>query len=215
MTLASAATPIVTMLLELTWLLGVLTLGLLSPGPDFLLVVTNSVGGSRRRAFGTVAGIAVGLAAQMLVISLGFAAAPPTVLRVVQLGGAAFLAWLGLRALLAAPGPAAASAPRIQPGARSGFADGLLCNLTNPKAFLFFVGLFAPAVRADAPLVWRVAVPVIVVLHGAILWSLVVLAVQAPPVVNRLVRAQRWLPRVFGGALLVLAAWVAWGAVRG
>lgn len=203
------------MLVELTWLLGVLTLGLLSPGPDFLIIVTNSLGGSRRRAFGTVAGIAIGLAAQMLVISLGFAAAPPTVLRAVQWGGAAFLAWLGVRALLAAPGQPTAAAPKILPGARSGLADGLLCNLTNPKAFLFFVGLFAQAVRPDTPWWWRVTVPVIVVLHGAIMWSLVVLAVQAPPVVNRLVRAQRWLPRAFGGALLALAAWVAWGAIGG
>lgn len=203
------------MLLQLTWLLGVLTLGLLSPGPDFLLVVTNSVGGSRRRAIGTVAGIATGLAAQMLMISLGLAAAPPAVLRAVQLGGAAFLAWLGLRALLAAPRELETAPLTASPGARSGFAEGLLCNLTNPKAFLFFVGLFAQTVRADSPLLWRVAVPVIVVLHGAVLWSVVVLAVQAPPVVSRLVRAQRWLPRAFGGALLALAAWVAWGAWRG
>ena len=203
------------MLLEFTWLLGVLTLGLLSPGPDFLLVVTNSLGGSRRRAFGTVAGIAAGLAAQMLVLSLGFAAAPPAALRAVQLGGAGFLAWLGGRALLASPGPPAALSPATPLGARSGFTDGLLCNLTNPKAFLFFVGLFAQAVRADSPLGWRVVVPVIVVLHGAVMWTLLVIALQSPPVISRLVRAQRWLPRAFGAALLALAAWVAWGAVRG
>ena len=39
---------------------------------------------------------------------------------------------------------------------------------------------------------------------------LVVLAVQSPPVERRLQRAQRWLPRAFGLAMLVLAAFVAW-----
>ena len=203
------------MLYQLAWLLGVLTLGLLSPGPDFLLVVTNSLGGSRRRALATVAGIAVGLAAQMLVISLGLAAAPAIVLRVLQFGGAGFLTWIGLRALLAAPRsqPAASMAGYDRSG-RSGFADGLLCNLTNPKAFLFFVGLFVQVVRPDAPLLWRVVVPVVVVAHGAAMWSFVVFAVQAPPVAVRLARAQRWLPRAFGCALLALAGWVAWGAWR-
>jgi threonine/homoserine/homoserine lactone efflux protein len=204
------------MLVELAWLLGVLTLGLLSPGPDFFLVVKNSLGGSRARAFGTVAGIALGLAAQVLVISLGFAAAPPLLLRVVQVAGALFLAYVGLRALAAR----GLGSPEPVPGgmaadARGGFVEGLLCNLTNPKAFLFFVSLFAQVLRPETPRVWRFILPVAIVVHGAVAWSLVVLAVQSPPVARRLQRAQRWLPRAFGLALILLAAWVAWQVWRG
>jgi threonine efflux protein len=194
------------MLVNLAWLLVVLTLGLLSPGPDFLLIVKNSVGTPRAYAFGTVAGIAAGLAAQMLVISLGFVAAPPAVLHGVQLAGAAYLAYLGVRALVAAPGPgpdAAGTGPR--PGAGSGFLQGLLCNLTNPKAFLFFVSVFSQALRPETGRLWRVVLPTAVVLHGAVAWSLVVAALQSPPVARRLARAQRWLPRAFGAALLLLA----------
>ena len=43
-------------------------------------------------------------------------------------------------------------------------------------------------------------------IHGATVWSLVVAALQSAPVARRLERAQRWLPRVFGAVLLVLAA---------
>jgi threonine/homoserine/homoserine lactone efflux protein len=199
---------------DITWLLGVLTLGLLSPGPDFLLVVRNSIGTSRGRAFGTVAGIAAGLAAQVLVISLGLAAAPPAVLRAVQFAGAAFLAWIGVRSLLAKAGNAAeATGPHhVDAGARGGFVEGLLCNLTNPKAFLFFVSLFAQVLRPETPPLWRVALPVTIVVHGALAWSLVSLAVQSPPVSRQLSRAQLWLPRAFGVALIALAVWVAWQA---
>ena len=200
------------MLTDLAKVLVVLTLGLLSPGPDFLLVVRNSLGGSRSRAFGTVAGIGVGIAAQMLVISLGLAAAPVVVLRAVQLCGAVFLAWLGWRALRSGPVPAGGGA--VVAGTRSGFRDGLLCNLTNPKAFLFFVSLFAQVLHPGVATGWRVALPVLVVLHGTVAWTLVVLAVQSPPVAARLTRAQAWLPRAFGVALLVLAGWAAWGALR-
>ena len=204
------------MLTELACLLGVLTLGLLSPGPDFFLIVRNSLGGDRARAWGTVAGIALGIAAQVLAISLGFAAAPPAAMRVVQLAGAAFLAWMGIRALWPArkTGDHAASDTPSPASARTGFAEGLLCNLTNPKAFIFFVSLFAQLVHADSPLLWRIAVPAAVVVHGAVAWSLVVCAVQAPPVARQLTRAQHWLPRAFGAALLIFAAALAWKTLR-
>ncbi|HTX64984.1 MAG TPA: LysE family translocator [Opitutaceae bacterium] len=204
------------MLINLAWLLAVLTLGLLSPGPDFLLIVKNSVGTPRAYALGTVAGIATGLAAQMLVISLGFVAASPAALRGVQLGGAVFLAYLGWRALRAAPGPGAAETGAAgAPGVRSGFVQGLICNLTNPKAFLFFVSVFAQTLRPDTDRRWRVVLPVAVVVHGATAWSLVVAALQSPPVARRLERAQRWLPRAFGAALVVLAGAVVVEACRG
>lgn len=203
----------------IVWLLGILTLGLLSPGPDFLLILRNSLGPRRARAFGTVAGIGCGLAVQTLAISLGFSALPPRVMRAVQLVGAAYLAYLGLRALLSrAPAPGSAGTVAdltTQPGARSGFLDGLVCNLTNPKAFIFFVGVFAQVIPPDATPAWRLLVPAGVVIHGLVLWSLVVLALHSPPVAGRLTRAQHWLPRAFGGALLALAAWIVFNTIAG
>lgn len=216
------------MLAHLLGLLGVLTLGLLSPGPDFLLILRNSLGASAARGLGTVAGITLGLAVQVLAISLGFAALPPTAMRGLQLAGAAYLAWLGLRALLARRTDGAAerktmsrsghdsasSPPAPSPGAQSGFVDGLVCNLTNPKAFLFFVGLFAQVLPPGTSRGWRIALPVLIVVHGAVLWSLVVLALRSPLVAAPLRRAQVWLPRAFGLALLALAGWLTWSTLR-
>lgn len=213
----------------IVWLLGVLTLGLLSPGPDFLLILRNSLGPHCARAFGTVAGIGCGLAVQSLAISLGFAALPPTAMRLLQLVGAAYLAYLGLRALLSRPAATAeseelkilsrtrqdpeSSASRRSRALRSGFVDGLVCNVTNPKVFIFFVGVFAQVLPPDASTFWRILVPASVVVHGLVLWSLIVLALRSPPVAGQLVRAQHWLPRAFGVALLLLAAWIGYGAL--
>lgn len=204
------------MLLDLGWLLGVLTLALLSPGPDFLLVVKNSVGGSRARALGTVAGISAGLALQTTLISLGFAALSPEKLRIVQLAGVAMLGWIGLRALLApADGSKGADLSReSRSSARSGTLEGFVCNATNPKAFVFFVSLFAQVIRPERPEAWRVILPVVVVLHGLVCWTLVVFALQSPVVTRRLGRAQHWLPRVFGGALVIVAAAILVDALR-
>ena len=202
------------MIVDLLSLLVVLTLGLLTPGPDFLLVLKNSVGGSRVRAFATVAGIAAGLLVQLMTITLGFTVVTPAALRAVQLGGAAFLAWVGVRTLLSAR---KTETPGVDAGTpvvagRAAFLEGLGCNLTNPKAFLFYVSVLAQLLQPGISPVGRIAIPLLLVVHAAIAWSLVVLALQSPPVAHRLAHAQRWLPRAFGGALLALAAWVAWQA---
>ena len=107
------------MAVDLAWLLGVLTLALLSPGPDFLLVVKNSVGGTRARALATAVGIAAGLAVHMALVSIGLAALPATVLRVVQLIGVVFLGFLGVRALVSSPRSSGAAEPAEAPSARS------------------------------------------------------------------------------------------------
>jgi len=201
------------MLLDLAWLLGVLTLAVLSPGPDFLLVVKNSVGGTRARALGTATGVSAGLAVHSVAISLGLAATPPGILRLVQMAGVLFLGYLGLRALLSAP-EADGHMPATAGTARSGFVEGFICNLTNPKAFVFFVSLFAQLIRPDSTIFWRALVPAVIVLHGLVVWNLIVLALQSPPVARRLGRAQHWLPRAFGAALLAVALAVLYDAIR-
>jgi len=207
-------------------LLGILTVGLLSPGPDFFLIVKNSMSGSRARAFATGWGIAGGLTVQVLVLSLGLAAAPAIVLRCIQMAGALVLAWIGLKALLArhAPKPASpdASEARGRAGARepelerargqtaAGFTEGFLCNVTNVKVFVFFVSLFSQFIRPDSSWGWHVLVPVVVVIHGAVMWTLINWALMFPPVARQLARAQRWLPRAFGVILIVFAIFVAY-----
>ena len=213
---------------HLATLLGILTVGLLSPGPDFFLIVRNSMSGSRARAFATGWGIAVGLAAQVIALSLGLAVLPPLVLRGIQLAGAAVLAWLGLKALLSRAGPVPLVAPdeisaekdfavrrkRERGQWTTGFVEGFLCNVTNAKAFVFFVSLFSQFIPARSSWGWRALVPLLVVAHGAFMWSLINWALMFPPVARQLARAQRWLPRAFGVVLIGFALLVAWESTR-
>jgi len=208
---------------QLATLLGILTVGLLSPGPDFFLIVKNSMSGSRARAFATGFGISTGLTVQMLALSLGLAVAPPVVLQGIQMAGAVVLAWIGLKALLARPPSESEMAAaeitvarkRERGQAARGFAEGFLCNVTNVKVFVFFVSLFSQFIRPDSSLGWHVLVPAIVVVHGAVMWTLINWALMFPPVARQLARAQRWLPRAFGAILVAFAIFVAYESVLG
>ncbi|AHF89724.1 lysine transporter LysE [Opitutaceae bacterium TAV5] len=125
---------------QLVTLLGILTVGLLSPGPDFFLIVRNSMSGSRARAFATGWGIAAGLGLQVTALSLGLAVAPALVLRTIQLAGALFLAWIGLKALLARP---AADAVTVEEGGRQ--------NANAPASAAALPVAAAAAVRQHLP----------------------------------------------------------------
>jgi threonine/homoserine/homoserine lactone efflux protein len=120
---------------------------IVTPGPDFALSLRNAVVGGRVAGVATACGVASGQLVWALAASLGLAAlvaASEPVFRAVQLGGAAYLCYLGVRALVSAlrgaPGPDAGGS-RETSARRVGFRQGLVSNLGNPKMAAFFTGL--------------------------------------------------------------------------
>lgn len=191
--------------IDLASIFVILTIGLFTPGPDMMVVLKNSLGG-RARGLATVAGIAVGLGLQTALLSAAFtllAGHTTTIANALRWGGAAVLVFIGIRALLTRS--AAADSPEGEMARASGsaFAEGLLCNLTNPKAFLFFTGVFSQLIGPATPRWLAFTLPVIITAHGALCWSILSVLVQSRHVAGRLQRVQGVLVRVFG-ALLVL-----------
>ena len=114
---------------------------LLTPGPAVLYIVARSVTQGRAAGLVSVLGIhlgtivhiaaaAVGLSALLVSSALAFA--------IVKYLGAAYLIWLGIRALTAKdPDPEAPAVPAER--LRRAFRDGFLVNLFNPKTAIFFL----------------------------------------------------------------------------
>ena len=133
------------------------------PGPGtFALVNSTGKGGFRAGAaatFGVIVGdqvllwLAVGGVAALL-------AAYPLAFHVVQYGGAAYLAWVGLKLLLAKPGDA--SPIDIEP--RQYFRQAFLITLLNPKAIIFYMAFFPlfidPATHQGLPTFAAMAVTI-------------------------------------------------------
>jgi threonine/homoserine/homoserine lactone efflux protein len=113
-----------------------------TPGPDTALTIRNTLLGGRGNGLRTAAGVAGGQALWTLAASVGVAAlvaASQPVFTAVRIGGALYLVWLGLQALVAAVrGRGHTAGPG---GSRAGFRQGLLSNLANPKMAVFFTSL--------------------------------------------------------------------------
>jgi threonine/homoserine/homoserine lactone efflux protein len=113
-----------------------------TPGPDMLYVAAR--GASEGRAAGIVSalGIGAGTLVHIALVAGGLAAllaAVPVAYLIVRLGGAAYLVYLGIRALRAHPSSNDATT-ELQPASLGAiFRQGVVTNVLNPKVALFFL----------------------------------------------------------------------------
>jgi leucine efflux protein len=116
---------------------------LMLPGPGTFGVLTSTGKGGLRAGFAALCGIIVGDWILMLLAVIGVAAllrANPLAFHLLQYAGAAYLAYLGVRLLIAKEG---ASPPNLLPIGNSRFFRQLfLITLMNPKAIVFYMAFF-------------------------------------------------------------------------
>ncbi|MFF3849278.1 LysE family translocator [Streptomyces sp. NPDC002328] len=136
----------------------------------------------------------------------------------IRLAGAAYLVYLGVRALLdsrAAAAPERGRTPAREaeiPSRRDGFTQGLLTNLLNPKAALFFLSVLPQFVDRDGGgSVTRqiFLLGALDVLLGVVYWlALVGVATRLRAILNRPAWRRRW-ERLTGGLFIALGVGVA------
>jgi leucine efflux protein len=112
------------------------------PGPGTFALLTSTAKGGFRAGAAATLGVIVGDQVLLWLAVAGVAAllsAHPLAFGLVQYGGAAYLAWIGLRLIIARAGEAA-SPIRIEP--RQYWRQALLITLLNPKAIVFYMAFF-------------------------------------------------------------------------
>lgn len=111
------------------------------PGPGNLALITSTGKGGVRGGLAATLGVIAGDQVLMWAAVAGVAAllvAYPAAFHAVQWLGAAYLAWLGFRMLVAKPG----DAPVLNIEPRQYFKQAALITLLNPKAIVFYMAFF-------------------------------------------------------------------------
>jgi threonine/homoserine/homoserine lactone efflux protein len=112
------------------------------PGPGVVYIVTRTLSGGCKAGLASVGGIALGNLGNAAAACAGLAAlfaASAAAFVMVKFAGAAYLIFLGIRALRMRPMAAEADPDRTPPGKL--FRDGFIVALFNPKTALFFAAL--------------------------------------------------------------------------
>lgn len=187
-------------------------LAVASPGPDFALVLKESL--SRGRRFAIYASLGIGTAILLHVsyslLGLGLLIRnSPTWFGVVKYAGAAYLAWLGVQALRAKPrAPDADAVDSVggPPNSVRAFGLGFLTNALNPKATLFFISLFVLAVNPATPKLIQAGYGVWMAVATAAWFSLVSVLFARAEVRAKFWRHGHWIDRALGLVFLAFAA---------
>lgn len=124
------------------------------PGPSLLFTIGRALTVGRREALLSVVGNALGLAAQVLGVTLGLGAivaASATAFTILKLAGAAYVVYLGVQAIRhRRDARKAMTAGNPVTRGRGPIRTGFIVGLTNPKTIVFFAAFLPQFVNAHA-----------------------------------------------------------------
>jgi len=202
---------------EFLALFGVFVLAAIAPGADFASVVRESITFGRRA--GIICAIGVGSAIMVhvayTVTGVGLIIAHSVLIfTIVKWCGAAYLAYLGVRSLMAgrsAPSNEAETFAHVAQdrSATKSYTVGFLTNLLNPKATLFFVSLFATIISRETPVATQFGYGVALSIFLALWFTVVAVFFTTRSMRAAFERMGHWINRVTGLVFIALGVRIA------
>ncbi|AYN28088.1 MULTISPECIES: threonine export protein RhtC [Buttiauxella] len=177
---------------------------LVTPGPDFFFVSQTAVSRSRKEAMMGVLGITGGVMVWSGVALLGLNLILEKMAwlhNIIMIGGGLYLCWMGYQMLRSALKKEKVTqelpAVELAHGGRS-FLKGLLTNLSNPKAIIYFGSVFSLFVSNDVGSAERWGLFVMIALE-TFAWFTIVASLFALPQMRRgYQRLAKWIDGVAG-----------------
>lgn len=192
-------------------LVSVFAAAVVSPGPDFVMSVRNSLLHGRRAGIFTALGFALGVLvhASYAVLGIGALIQHSLILfSIIKYAGAGYLIYIGIQALRSQGASAAAVEMSLKDGAHmpksdwSSLRDGFLTNLLNPKATLFFVALFTQIIDPSMPLAIKAIFGLTCGVMVGLWFSLVAVLMAQPGVRRRYLALSAKIDKVLGVLLI-------------
>lgn len=186
----------------------------ISPGPDFVMAVKNSLTYSRRTGIMTGIGIGLGIGVHILYCAAGIGyiiSKSILIFNIIKYLGAIYLIYMGVMAILSRGNKIDIEKNSDHHDLRmlDAMKTGFLTNILNPKATLFFLGLFTFVVKPHTP-VSVIAILALIMILTAIAWFTVVAVFFTQKRVQQAFsRIEKYFNWFFGGMLVVLGIKIA------
>ncbi len=200
-------------------LIAVFFLAVLSPGPDFVMAVRNSVIYSRRAGLWTALGFGLGVLVHVTYTIFGISAIIAQsilVFNIIKWAGALYLIYFGFMALRSkGMGQKVIDEATATGGSSKAMSDikalraGFLTNALNPKATLFFLAIFSQIISPQTPFIWQAVYGLTCSLMVTIWFSAVTMVLTHKHVQAVFLKATKWIDRVCGAMLIALGVKVA------
>lgn len=189
---------------------------LLSPGPDFFLLIRAALLRGRQQADGCAAGIALANLLSMLLVVLALNLLPARsgwLWPALQIAGGGYFVWIGGQALRSRRQLELAAAMALEAGGTwaGGLREGLLASCLNPKLPIFYAGLFGVLREAAMP-VWGLVLSMLWMTLVVLIWDLALVRLLGQARWRAWLQLRvAWLDKLCGGLLLALGLWLLLG----
>lgn len=188
-------------------------LAVASPGPDFAIILKQSLKFGRKTAVVTSLGIGSGILVHVAysLIGIGVLVASDerlyTLLKYIAASYFLYIAWHGLRAKKPIPQNQGVEQQLAteQPSYKKAYLTGFLINGLNIKATLFFVSLFTMVISPETPLEIKLGYGIYMAIATACWFAMLSYLLSHKKIRNKLLSKGYWLDRVMGLVLLLLA----------
>ena len=189
-------------------------LAAMSPGPDFVMSVRNSLNYSRKAGIFTGIGIGLGIGIHITYCAAGVGfiiAKSLTVFTIIKFIGAAYLIYIGVSSIIAKKSGIEITEEKKSVDLTSfqAIKIGFLTNLLNPKATLFFLGLFTFVVNHETPLYVILIISFIMIVTAMLWFTLVALFFTQKRIQVAFLKFENIINKSFGGLLILLGIKIA------
>ena len=134
-------------------LLAICVLGVISPGPSLAAVMKSTVQGSRAHGLVTSISHALGIGIYAFLVAAGIGVViteTPWLYKFITYAGAAYLAWMGYKAITSSSSLVKESHQlQQQLSLKQAAIDGFLVSFLNPKIAVFLLALFSQFVTPE------------------------------------------------------------------
>jgi threonine/homoserine/homoserine lactone efflux protein len=177
------------------------------PGPNLFVIAGASLATSRAQGIVTALGVSTGTAIFALSTLAGLSTVVttiPALTTTIRICGAAYLVYLGTRALLRAVSGEAVEPPdaAVVPTLARAYVTGLATHLSNPKAIVFYLSLMSIVVSPELQIRTQLAAALGLIVLSLGWYGSVALALSNESVRDRYTRAARWIDAILGIALI-------------
>jgi len=194
-------------------IVGICCLGAMSPGPSLAVVLKHTLSGGRAKGYTAAIthGLGVGLYAFICISGLAAViTTSETLFAILQWGGAAYLAWMGIKGLLSRSNPNQ-SLPEVD--AKTAARDGFMIVFLNPKIAVFFIALFSQVVGTDTSWLGKMVYASTAMIIDGLWYVIVAWLFSNERWLKQLQAKAIWLDRIFGVVLVGLAGKLAFELV--
>ncbi len=184
-------------------------LAVASPGPDFAVVVRQSVLYGRQPALFTSLGIACGILVHVFYSLLGIGllvSQSITLFNLLKIVGGLYLVYLGVNGLRSNPRGMVevGGIDRKIPDKYQAFRTGFFTNALNPKATLFFLSLFTVIIEPQTPLTVQAFYGFYMAVATGCWFAAITFFFTQERVREKFLRVGHWFDRLTGAVLIGL-----------